>query len=81
MRLLLYESTFFQDVDYTDISSWPVILKLFVSLLIGIGILVGMYMLFYQPKMEQIEAAKQREQDLRAEFVEKQKLAANHLQC
>lgn len=67
----------FQDVDWTDITSWPVILKLFVSLLIGIGILVGMYMLLYKPKMEELEAAKLREQNLRAEFAEKQQLAAN----
>ena len=67
----------FQDVDYTDITSWPVILKLLASLLIGIAILVAMYMLFYQPKLEEIEAARIREENLRAEFVEKQKLAAN----
>ena len=70
-------SASFQDVDYSDISSWPVVLKLIVSLLIGIGILVGMYMLLYKPKMEQLDAAVVREQTLRAEFVEKQKLAAN----
>lgn len=67
----------FQDVDWSDISSWPTIFKLFFSLLIGIGILVAMYMMLYKPKMEEVEAARQREQNLRAEFVEKQKLAAN----
>lgn len=67
----------FQDVDYTDISSWPAVLKLIISLLVGIGILVAMYMAFYQPKLESLEAEKLRELALRAEFVEKQKLAAN----
>ena len=54
----------FQDVDWNDISSWPVILKLFISLLIGIGILVGIYMVFYKPKMEEVEAARIREQNI-----------------
>ena len=67
----------FQDVDYADISSWPAALKLIASLLIGIGILVAMYMLLYQPKLESLEAAKLTEVDLKAEFAEKQKLAVN----
>lgn len=67
----------FQDVDYTDISSWPAVLKLIVSLLIGIGILVAMYVFLYQPKLDSLKAAQDQELSLRAEFVEKQKLAVN----
>jgi len=67
----------FQDVDYSDVSSWPVVLKLFVSLLVGITILVAMYVFLYQPKLETLEAAQNQEQTLRAEFIEKQKLAVN----
>jgi type IV pilus assembly protein PilO len=67
----------FQDVDYTDISSWPAVLKVVVSLLIGIGILVAMYIMFYQPKLDALKVATDQEINLRAEFVEKQKLAVN----
>ncbi len=67
----------FQDVDYTDISSWPPVLKLTISLLVGIGILVAMYVFLYQPKIDLLKAAQNQELSLRAEFVEKQKLAVN----
>lgn len=67
----------FQDVDYSDISSWPVVLKLIASLLIGVGILVAMYMLLYQPKLDSYKTATEQEQSLRKEFIEKQKLAVN----
>ncbi len=67
----------FQDVDYTDISSWPAVLKLIISLLVGIGILVAMYVFLYQPKLDSLKAAQNQELSLRAEFVEKQKLAVN----
>lgn len=67
----------FQDVDYTDISSWPAVFKLLVALLVGIGILAGMFYAFYKPKMEILEAEKQRELTLKSEFVVKQKKAAN----
>ncbi len=67
----------FQDVDYADVSSWPTVLKLIVSLLVGVGILVAMYMLLYQPKLDMLKASEDQELVLRAEFVEKQKLAAN----
>jgi type IV pilus assembly protein PilO len=67
----------FQDVDYTDLSSWPPVLKIVVSLLIGIGILVAMYMLLYQPKLDELKLATDEEINLRAEFAEKQRLAVN----
>lgn len=67
----------FQDVDYSDISSWPVVLKLIASLLIGVGVLVAMYMLLYQPKLDSYKTATEQEQSLRKEFIEKQKLAVN----
>lgn len=67
----------FRDVDYSDISSWPAFLKLLGSLLVGIGILVAIYMLFYKPRLETLERNQAEELKLRAEFVEKQKKAAN----
>jgi len=67
----------FQDVDYSDLSSWPLVLKLIASLLIGVGILVAMYMLLYEPKLETLKTASDQEISLRAEFVEKQRLAVN----
>jgi type IV pilus assembly protein PilO len=67
----------FQDVDYVDIRSWPTVLKLIVSLLVGVGILVAMYMLLYQPKLDLLKISEDQELVLRTEFVEKQKLAAN----
>jgi len=67
----------FKDVDYSDISEWPYVLKLLASLLIGIGILVAMYVMFYQPKMESLAIAEGKEQSLKAEFVDKQGLAVN----
>jgi len=67
----------FKDVDYSDISEWPYVLKLLASLLIGIGILIAMYIMFYQPKMESLSTAQAKEQSLKAEFADKQGLAAN----
>jgi type IV pilus assembly protein PilO len=67
----------FQDVDYADVSSWPTVLKLIGSLLVGVGMLVAMYMLLYQPKLDLLKVVEDQELGLRAEFVEKQKLAAN----
>jgi type IV pilus assembly protein PilO len=67
----------FEDIDYSDLSSWPAFLKSLVSLSIGVGILVAMFFLFYQPKMEIIEIAKRKEMNLRKEFISKQKLAVN----
>ena len=67
----------FRDVDYADISSWPHILKLTVVALIGAGILGAMYGLFYQPKLESIAIAKDKELTLMAEFEDKQSLAVN----
>ena len=67
----------FQDVDYSDLSSWPLVLKLIASLLVGVVILVAMYMLLYEPKLETLKTASDQEISLRAEFVEKQRLAVN----
>ncbi len=67
----------FRDVDYSDLSSWPHILKLTVIALIGAGILGAMYGLFYQPKLESIAIAKDKELTLMAEFEDKQSLAVN----
>ncbi len=65
------------NVDYNDISSWPYILKIFASLLLGIAILVGIFFVFYQPKMKEIETAETKESNLKVEFERKQKLAVN----
>ena len=67
----------FEDIDYADFSLWPVFLKVSVSFFIGVGILLAMFFLFYQAKMEAIEVAKRKELNLRKEFVSKQKLAVN----
>ena len=67
----------FRDVDYSDISSWPYVLKLTVIGLIGAGILGAMYGLFYQPKLESIAIAKDKELTLMAEFEDKHSLAVN----
>lgn len=67
----------FQDVDYSDVSSWPYILKLTLIALIGVGILGAMYGLFYQPKLESIALARDKEIILKGEFEDKQGLAVN----
>lgn len=67
----------FRDVDYSDISSWPYILKLTIIALIGAGILGAMYGLFYQPKLESIATAKDKESTLKSEFEDKYSLAVN----
>ena len=65
------------NVDYNDISSWPYILKIFAALLVGIAILVALFFFFYKPKMEEMTQAEVKENNLKAEFQRKQKLAAN----
>ena len=67
----------FRDVDYSDISSWPYILKLTVIALIGSGILAAMYGLFYQPKLESLAIAEDKELTLKGEFEDKYSLAVN----
>ncbi|MEE9447514.1 MAG: type 4a pilus biogenesis protein PilO [Arenicellales bacterium] len=71
----LFESL--QDIDYTDISSWPFALKLLGSFLIGTLIVAAIYMLFLVPKYESYEFAQTQEVKLKKEFEKKQKLAVN----
>lgn len=73
-------SSFFaslEDVDYSDISSWPHALKLISSLLVGLAILAAIFFMFYQPKLESIKAAEVQEDNFKIEFEKKQKLAVN----
>jgi len=67
----------FRDVDYSDISSWPYVLKLTLSAIIGFAILAAMFVLFYQPKLESIDIARAKEQNLKEQFQDKAGLAAN----
>ncbi len=66
-----------QDLDFSDISSWPHALKIIASLIVGLVILVVIYILLYMPKFESLETAINREQSLKREYENKQKLAAN----
>ena len=67
----------FQDLELSDISSWPIFIKLLATLLMGAFILFFIYKLFYIPKLNELKAEQFKEQTLKREYEEKQALAAN----
>lgn len=66
-----------QEVDYSDIRSWPYVLKVFAAFLLGVALLLAIYFLFYLPKLESLQSAQNQEASLKQEFQSKQKLAIN----
>lgn len=66
-----------QEVDYSDIASWPKALKVIVTIMVGVVMLVAIFWYIYKPKLESYEAAVVEERALKVEFEEKQKLVVN----
>ena len=62
-------------LDPKKIGSWPVLPKLGVLLLVLLLILFASYWFDWQNQIEQINTAKQKEEQLRTTFLEKKKLA------
>ncbi len=66
-----------QEMDFSELSSWPYWLKVLSSILVGIMLLYGGYSLFYKPKLERLRLAQAQEIKLKEEFLARQKLAVN----
>ncbi len=60
-----------------DIGSWPVIPKMVALLLLFVAIVVGSYWFDWRNQLTELERARQKEQELRTVFLDKQKQAVN----
>lgn len=65
------------DVDFNNMGSWPLPVKLIVLAIIFAGTLFGGYKYFIEEQITALERAEAREQELRQEFARKQSKAAN----
>jgi len=65
------------DLDFEDIGSWPIPIKVASGVLLFLLILLGAYFFVYKDQQATLEASQGHEQRLFAEFVKKQKKASN----
>ena len=65
------------DVDFNNMGSWPLPVKLIVLAVIFVGTLFGGYKYFVEERITALERAEAKEQELRGEFSRKQAKAAN----
>lgn len=70
-------SASFQDLEISDISSWPSSIKFILALIVSVLILSITSKLFYIPRLNDIKVEQLKEQHLKREFEEKQTLAEN----
>ncbi len=66
-----------RDIDSSDISSWPISIKLVGTLLVGLAIIGISYFLVVANAKARYQAATAQETSLRAEFQQKHQQAAN----
>jgi len=65
-------------LDAKDVGRWPLLFRvLAISIIFLVVAVGGTYYFVWRSKIPQLESVKQQEQDLRATFESKQKLAAN----
>lgn len=67
----------FNDIDLREAGDWPWVGKLILAILIMAAVLGAGYYLFVKDQLAQLDQITQEEQQLRQEFVEKQRVAAN----
>ena len=66
-----------RDIDFNDIPSWPIWIKIAATLLISAGILFAGYWFIVSDQIKTLESVKKEEQKLRKTFMEKKALAIN----
>lgn len=65
------------NIDMNDISSWSRRVKIFMTCLLGVGLIAAGYYFVIKQKIVDLDAVKARETSLRATFLEKKELAVN----
>jgi len=60
-----------------DIGAWPVVPKMVALLLFFVAIVIGSYWFDWRNQLAELERARQKEQELRVVFLDKQKQAVN----
>jgi type IV pilus assembly protein PilO len=66
------------NLDFNNLGDWPTPVKLFIVLLVAILVGVGWYYLDTQDQYAALERVRREEQNLRADFEEKQQKAVNY---
>ena len=66
-----------QGLDFNDIGSWTRRVKLFMAVILSIGILVAGYYLVIKDQIAELETVKKKEPQLKQTFMEKKALAIN----
>lgn len=66
-----------RNLDPREIGSWPIAPKLVALLLVLVGIVAAGFWFDWRIQIEQLDAARQKEQQLQTSFLDKQKQAVN----
>jgi type IV pilus assembly protein PilO len=66
-----------KNINFNDLSSWPLLVKIVAIGFIGIAILVIGYFVFIQGMLDEYDAAKRKEDGLRDTYLNKKALAIN----
>ena len=66
-----------RQLNFSDAPNWPWPVKIVALVLLLVAILAAGYFLDWQAQFDELEAARQKETQLRAEFVEKKRQAVN----
>lgn len=66
-----------RNLDPAQIGSWPVVPKLVALLALLIGVIFAGYWFDWRQQVENLDSARQKEQQLRTSFIDKQKQAVN----
>lgn len=67
----------FSNLDFNDVGAWPVAVKAVAICLLCVAVAGAGYWFVIQQQLEELEAARDKEQDLLATFETKQRKAAN----
>lgn len=66
-----------RNLNPSDIGSWPIVPKLAALILLMVGLVAAGYWFDWRNQIQQLDAARQKEQQLRTSFLDKQKQAVN----
>ncbi len=67
----------FSDLDFSDVGSWPMLVKIVAVILVCLGVLGAGFWFDTRTQLEDLKAAQNKEQELRTAFEAKQHKAAN----
>ncbi|NKF52186.1 type 4a pilus biogenesis protein PilO [Shewanella sp. WXL01] len=67
----------FNDIDFENIGSWPKLVKIVFAAFLSICVIAASYYLFISDAIDVMETEQRKEQELRTDFENKYRLAAN----